>query len=317
MLAVRRGACSALIIGRLTDPHVRAVAELLPECGTVIIDAESLSGQLVSWDLKEAIYTDVAGANVEISRETGTNGWIRRLAPAGWDEGAVIGAKETASMIARLGTLGSIARDNHVQWLSLVDQTVATENKMVQYRAAISLGIDVPPAVIAGDVDSVRAAVGDDFIAKPIGPGNFIDAKGRPSVVYAQSVSHSDLEQVDLLRSPFVIQQRVPAKAHFRVVTVQGEAWVARLDAHELPLDWRSSEVAHGSFVGAEEPDLAKKALALANGLALGYSSQDWIRSKDGDYFVDLNPGGQWMFLPDAACSQIAAAVAGFLMKGR
>lgn len=309
-------ACRAIIVGRPSDPHVRVVADMLPRRGTVIIDAESVPENLISWGLDEATYLDVSGSRVAISSETDTRGWVRRLAPAGWDEGAVIGTQKTASMLARLGTVGSIARDNHVCWLSLVDQTVATENKMMQYRAAANLGIDVPPAVIAVDADTARLAVGDDFIVKPVGPGNFNDRQGRPSVVFAQSVSKEELDQVDLLRSPFIVQRRVPATTHFRVVTVMGAAWVARLDAQGLPLDWRSSEMAHASFVSADETELADKALSLANGLSLGYSSQDWIRSNEADYFVDLNPGGQWMFLPDPMGIQVAAALAGFLLEG-
>lgn len=310
---MRSDACGALIVGQVTDPHVRRVTDLLPERGTVVIDAETIPTNLVSWGLKDATFIDLSGAETVVDSGTNTRGWIRRLAPAGWDDGAIIGTQQTASLLARLGTIGSITRDSQVKWLSLVDQIVSTENKMMQYRAAIKLGISVPEAVIARHADTIRSAIGDDFVVKPIGPGNFTDSEGRPSVAFARSIKSDELEQVDLLYSPFIFQERVTADAHFRVVTVENEAWVARLDAKGLPVDWRSSEAAHSAFVIAEEADLMTLALALSNALALGYSSQDWIQSKGINYFVDLNPGGQWMFLPTRISDQVAASLADFL----
>lgn len=306
-------ACGALIVGQATDPHVRRVTDLLPERGTVVIDAETIPKKLVRWGLKNAIFIDLSGAQTVVGSDTNTRGWIRRLAPAGWDDGAIIGTQQAASLLARLGTVGSIARDSQVKWLSLVDQIVSTENKMMQYRAATKLGISVPGAVIARHTDTIRSAIGDDFIVKPIGPGNFTNIEGRPSVAFARAITTEELGQVDLLHSPFIFQERVSADAHFRVVTVEDNAWVARLDAKGLPVDWRSSEAAHSAFVIADEPDLITQALALSNALALGYSSQDWIQSKGVNYFVDLNPGGQWMFLPTRISDQVAAALADFL----
>lgn len=308
--------CESVILGRIDDPHVRSVINMLPERGTVVIDVQSLPNVLISWGLNDAVYRDLSGRPVTLDQKSDTRGWIRRLAPAGWDEGAVIGNQETASMLARLGTIGSVARDNHVAWLSLVDQAIATENKMFQYRAALGLGIDVPETVIAADAETARQSVGKDFIVKPVGPGSYNDNEGFPRVVFTQSLQIEDLSEADLLRSPFILQRRLHARSHFRVVTVLDRAWVAKLDAAGLPLDWRSSEVAHGSFVCAHESELARKALSLANRLSLGYSSQDWIRAEQGEFFVDLNPGGQWMFLPEPMSLQVSEAIAVFLRKG-
>ena len=44
----------------------------------------------------------------------------------------------------------------------------------------------------------------------------------------------------------------------------------------------------------------------------LGYSSQDWIESDDM-VFVDLNPAGQWLFLPSAVADAVSATIASHL----
>ena len=51
--------------------------------------------------------------------------------------------------------------------------------------------------------------------------------------------------------------------------------------------------------------------LRLAEAVGVRQSSQDWILADEGAYFIDLNPVGQWLFLPspvaDAGTSMLAA----------
>ena len=41
-----------------------------------------------------------------------------------------------------------------------------------------------------------------------------------------------------------------------------------------------------------------EQAIHLAKALGIGYSSQDWLGVGNQRFFIDLNPGGQWLFLP-------------------
>jgi hypothetical protein len=106
----------------------------------------------------------------------------------------------------------------------------------------------------------------------------------------------------------------VPAVAHARVVTVCDKAFLARLTAAGLPIDWRQDAVAHKSFVPFWDEELAEEAVALAAACRVGYSSQDWIQDRGGRWwFIDLNPGGQWLFLPPPVSDSITQAMAGWL----
>jgi len=51
-------------------------------------------------------------------------------------------------------------------------------------------------------------------------------------------------------------------------------------------------------------------ALELARTLGVGYSSQDWVVARGGSFFLDINPGGQWLFLPKPVSSEVTAAIA-------
>jgi hypothetical protein len=100
------------------------------------------------------------------------------------------------------------------------------------------------------------------------------------------------------------------------VVTVADRAWVATLDADGLPLDWRFHDPAHEAFVADRRQFLAvlRQALAITQALNLGYSSQDWIETNEGELvFLDLNPAGQWLFLPDEIAGEVTVQIAEFL----
>jgi hypothetical protein len=150
-------------------------------------------------------------------------------------------------------------------------------------------------------------------VVKPLGAGNFTGEDDVEFVVYARPM-HRDAPELDHLESaPFMIQERLEAERHLRVVTVNNRAWACELDARGLPLDWRKDDDAHHLFVPAHAKTVESAAIALAEVARLGYSSQDWIVQRGKPYFVDLNPAGQWLFLPEPVASEVSAEIASWL----
>jgi len=296
---------------------VRAVAAEVPPHGLVVVDAVTLPQTVCCVGLIASILRDVTGEPVVLSMSVRARGWVRRLAPAGWDAGTVLGSHRAAVLASRLALLGAIVRDPAVAWLTPIDPLIASESKMVQYRAALRLGLRVPATAIAYDPEALAVELGDPFLLKPLGPGNFDDGNGRQRVTFATAVSPQDLVDVNMADAPFLAQRAITATRHLRVVTVQGRAWTAALDATGLPYDWRRYGPAHDAFLdSAGESDVAAAAVRLAYDLGVGYSSQDWLVDNDGAVFLDLNPGGQWLFLPAATARPATQALAGWLVGG-
>ncbi|WP_405535127.1 hypothetical protein OG787_11760 [Streptomyces sp. NBC_00075] len=302
------------LIGDATDPHVSTVLARLPKQGTVVIDAATLPSALYRLSPEEGTFIDLAGEQVRLSPQVVARGWIRRLAPAGWDAGTMLGSRAAARLAARMTVLAALLRDARISWMCGVDALFAAENKLVQYRAAQMAGLRVPETFICADPAYLAAELGEPFVIKPLGPGNFTTGDGRDQVVHTQAVTARDLAGVDLLGAPFLAQKLLTARMHLRIVTVDGHAWTAELDAAELPLDWRQAARAHRSFVpSARWESVERDAMRLAQDLQTGFTCQDWIVEDAGPAFVDLNPGGQWLFLPDDMTSQIADSLASWL----
>ena len=287
-----------IIVGDATDPHVREVASLLPPSALVIVDATRLNAVLLSMDLDHTVLRDVTGKVVNVGAGSPARGWLRRLAPAAWGHGVSIGSHAAAVLSSRMTLLAALLRDRGISWITAVDDLFPAENKVVQYRAAVAVGIRVPKTLVSAQAAHLADDLAEPFVVKPLGPGNF-DEDGRQHVAYARRVRAADLAEVDLLAAPFLSQQAVEARRHLRVVTVGQRAWVAELDGADLPLDWREHPPAHHAFrVSRDWAAVERAAVTLAGSLRVGLSSQDWIVDNEGPAFLDLNPGGQWLFLP-------------------
>jgi len=291
-----------------------AVLTRLPRRGTIVIDAASLPDTLHHLDLQHISLLDQCGRPVRLGVDNPARGWIRRLAPAGWDTGTVLGGPAAAALAARMTLLAALLRDDSITWLTPVDALFAAENKIVQYRTARAASVRTPTTVVNGTAADLAAVLGEPFVVKPLGPGNFTGSDGQEHVVHARTVNAADLVGTDLLDAPFLAQQRLTARTHLRIATVADRAWTAELDATGLPLDWRRSPAAHHAFRPSSRwPQAERAALELAARLGTGFTCQDWIVDADGPVFLDLNPGGQWLFLPDGATAQIADRLADWL----
>jgi hypothetical protein len=307
---------AVLIVGNRSDPHAEAVADKaaahLPG-RVLVVDAQRLSRAAFTVDPAAAPTLTLPGEpTVRLDRPM--RGWLRRVAPDSWDHGIALGSRDAAIRTAWLSLLSGIVRTSNIRWLTPPAAAAIAENKIVQYAAAATLGIDAPETLLTSDPNAVQRLPGDRVVVKPLGPGEIRD-RDTANAVFAQSLSADDPRLALLDGAPFIAQQRIEASRHLRVVTVGKRAWSAAIDVdNDTPLDWRQAPAAHRRFQRSDEPDVVDGAVRLAGHLDVGYSSQDWIIDTDGrPFFVDLNPGGQWLFLPDA--DEVSDAIAAWLSK--
>lgn len=248
-----------------------------------------------------------------------SRGWVRRLAPAGWGHGQAIGSHPAVAQAAAISLIAGIARAPGIEWLTPIDPLLIAESKLVQMRAARALGIRIPRTVVTSSNDLAERELGPRVVIKPLGPGHFTTSEGAAAVVYATAVDLRDPQFSDLGPTPFLLQEPIAAQTHLRVVTVGERCWVTALSADGLPLDWRAEDSAHHSFqIAPSAPaGVAEAAPAVARKLGLGYSSQDWIVTPDQEVvLLDVNPAGQWLFLPEAIGSEVSRAIATWLSGG-
>lgn len=300
-----------LIVGDWRDAHVAAVMDALHDLDgpkPVLVDAPTLTDVTYRLD----------GLRLRIGERTvvldaGTSGWLRRYAPTLWGAGTVTGGLDSIRRRAFLALVGAISRVGSTRWLTPLEAMLRAEDRLLQLHVAEELGIRVPRTVVTSDGELAREAIGDRFVVKPLGTGYYNTADG-PRAVFTSVIEGHQLDSVDFADAPFVAQEVLHAVQHYRVVTVGSRAWVARLSGADRPLDWRQQEEAHSSWEPVTAPAVAASAVALAEQLGVGFTSQDWIDDGDQAAFIDLNPGGQWLFLPDEVSRPATAGIAEYLV---
>jgi hypothetical protein len=276
-----------------------------------VIDAQALTAADV---LVEPRRVAVPGPDGEPTELAGGRGWIRRLGPEGWRDAVSPAGHEGVTRSAWVTALASIISGADVEWLSGLRQMFDAEDKLAQYRAASALGIRTPPTALVTRRERIPVEFGDHLVVKPVGVGHYVDATGVDRVAYATELDRQDPALELLAGAPFFVQVAISARAHVRVVTVGARQWVCELAAADLPLDWRASEAAHDAFRPVAHDVVGDAPLRLADLMSVGYSSQDWIVDATGAVFLDLNPAGQWLFLPDSVADEVTETIAQWLV---
>lgn len=298
-----------LLIGSESDTHLRIVAERLRSRNIkpVIFDADSLSEVGYSLSPNKLMIGGKA-----ISMES--RGWLRRVAPSRWTTGDLVGSVSDISLRTRVRLVAAIVRHGSRKWLTNIDALQSAEDRIYQLVAACRIGIATPPTIVSADPEIIRHELGDDAVLKPLATGAFINAKGQPQTVHTSRLTPHILASGDFGAAPFIAQKRIKVIRHLRVVTAGTTVRTAALEADGLPLDWRAAEEAHSSWVPYKSPEIETKAMHLAAELNVGFSSQDWLVPTEGPpLFIDLNPAGQWMFLPESVAEPVTNHIIKFL----
>lgn len=304
----------AVIVAPSGDEHADAVAQQieLASGGLVRFDAERLTREpfLVS----DAVVELGSPPARFLSGGPAARGWVRRLAPPDWRRDVSLRGHDGVVRTAWLALLGGLIETLPVDWLSPMRALVPVENKLVQDFAARRLGIRTPATVVARSVEQIPAELGEAFVVKPLGPADYVDEHGEARVVFAGAVKRDDPRLAQLHAAPFLVQKLLHVEQHLRVVVVRDRVWVCELNGENRPLDWRRQDEAHDAFeLTAGHDEVGRHARLLCRELGIGYASQDWIVTQDGDFFLDLNPSGQWLFLPEPGASEITRAIARWL----
>ena len=300
---------TALVVGSRSDGHVQAVLRAVEALGgeePLLLDAPTLQDGEFTLSQRgltlNGVHVDAAGAH---------RGWLRRYAPSGWGMGIVAGSLDAATHRSFLTLVGSIARKSSCDWLTPIDNMLVAEDRLVQLDVAARLGILAPRTVVTSSAETAISELGSSFVVKPLSLGYFVTEDG-PQAVFTSEMDATTARQLDFGGAPFVAQQMIETERHFRVVTVGDRAWLASLEADGRPLDWRQQERAHREWQPGDDK-CRDQAIHLAKALGIGYSSQDWLGVGNQRFFIDLNPGGQWLFLPPETSGPVTRAIAEYL----
>jgi len=193
-------------------------------------------------------------------------------------------------------------------WFNRPSVTRRAENKLRQLEFARSAGLRIPATIVTARSDVVRefAHQYTEIVVKPLQFYEWRYASGKAAFAFASAVSAEqilNLAPTDIDCCPAIYQECVKKIADHRVVVV-GDTLIAyelvQLGDGGPDVDYRTHLHDGGlRYTVCELPvyvsDAIKRMMHIAG---LQVASMDLACGEDGEFvFLDLNPGGQWLFL--------------------
>jgi hypothetical protein len=212
--------------------------------------------------------------------------------------------------------------DAGTPWLNDKRAAIRGEYKFEQLEACRKLGIRFPDTLISNDPAMVRAfaAKFDRIVVKPIDVYTWRSEDGSQLMTYANTITSAELGEMSdaqILACPAIYQQAINKVADVRAVIVGEAVFACRIESPHPDIDFRPFQ-ADGtlSFTAISDLDMNRDLSMLINHFGLNMASTDFCIDAEGErYFLDLNPGGAFLFVEfyggGPIVSHVAAAIAG------
>lgn len=200
---------------------------------------------------------------------------------------------------------------------------LAAERKLPQLRAAVSVGFEVPDTLVSTNPVEVIAFFRKHegrIITKTLGQGmrwNIPEASRYTRLMSLREVKYIP----DASLCPVIYQPYMEKRLEIRATVVGEQVFAVAIHSQvtgRTEHDWRRYDLQRTPHEVYELPaDVAARCVALTKNLSLNYGAIDLILTPDGRYvFLEVNPGGQWLWLEDLTGIPISRAIANWLAFG-
>uniref|UniRef100_UPI003F496EAD MvdC/MvdD family ATP grasp protein n=1 Tax=Amycolatopsis sp. CA-096443 TaxID=3239919 RepID=UPI003F496EAD len=266
-------------------------------------------------------------AHHEVDLEEISAIWVRSPGLFDMPEGMTAAEADYARRESKLGVCGVLMALPGVLWANRPDLAARAAYRPVQYAAAARCGLTVPPTLVTNDPDAMIrfARSADRVVQKPLGTNliweDAVYKMGHTHPVTADDLA--DLRGFDV--TAHHAQHWAPKQRECRAVVVGDEIHPVDIHARSAAahIDYRS-DWDNTTFEASELPEPMLKGLrTFMDELGLVYGAVDLSIGPDPDNpgqelvsLLEINPGGQYLFLEGKAGVPITDSLVRLLAGG-
>ena len=305
------------------DPHAARVLDVLQRAGheTLLLNFADLPhNATLTFDYGRSgaprVEYKTKAARVDLARAW--SAWWRR--PQAPDLMSVAGNQDALAFVHNEWheAVNGLYQLVDIPWMNPPAVDEVASRKALQLRVARELGLRTPRTLITSDPDEARRFITAQGIGRTI-----FKTFSCTHQVWRETrlVRAEELEMLDQVRvSPVIFQEYISATADLRVTVVGDRIFPAAIDSRgtDYEVDFRMS-LGQARTEPCELPvEIEERLFALMNRLGLVYGAIDLRRTEDGDYvFLEINTGGEFLFIEDRTGQPITEAVADWLSNPR
>lgn len=309
-----------LAVSHPDDPHAARVLELLRRAGhdALLFDLTDLPEATISFDYGNNGTPKLEyrrnGTTVDLSQAR--SAWWRR--PQAPKLHAVSGDPDVLAFVHNewQEAINGLWQLLDARWMNPPAVDEVASRKALQLRVAHEVGLRTPRTLMTSDPDAARRFIAEEGVGRAI-----FKTFSCTHAVWRETrlVRAEELDLLDQVRlSPVIFQEYIRGDADLRVTIVNDRIFPAAIDSRgtDYEVDFRMS-LGQAKTEACELPrQIEERLFALMDRLGLVYGAIDLRRTPEGEHvFLEVNTGGEFLFIEDRTGQPIAQAVADWLAK--
>ncbi|HUR01285.1 MAG TPA: BTAD domain-containing putative transcriptional regulator [Nonomuraea sp.] len=249
---------------------------------SVLVDAGSIS------DLRITTQLDDGSLTVNGRRIIPTVTWVRHFSPR-----AVQGGDGSALSLFRADSWGALI--DQLPSLSAARLPGGSDlGRLVQLGGAAQAGVRTPRTIATTDLGAASAALASDRIIVKALDRHFVETEpGTMQGVFPEIVDGVAARSLPRRDMPVIVQEYVDHWAELRVYFVDGEIRTFRVGKASPEAIWRDAASVTVTPVAAPEP-VVEAVHRLAGIWGLRYGAFDFLLTRQGPVFLEVNRDGDW-----------------------
>ncbi|HUR81516.1 MAG TPA: alpha-L-glutamate ligase [Thermoanaerobaculia bacterium] len=310
-----------VIVSHPADPHAERVLDVLRGAGhdALLFDLSDLPERAtITFDYdgncRPHVEYRAGGRSVDLT--SARSAWWRR--PQAPDLTAVAANVDALNFASNEWheAINGLYQLMDVPWMNPPAVDEVASRKALQLRVAREAGLRTPRTLVTSDPDAARRFINAEGVGRTI-----FKTFSCTHQVWRETrlVRDEELSMLDQLRlSPVIFQEYVRGDADLRVTIVGDRIFPAAIDARgtDYEVDFRMSLGQAHTSPCTLPPDVEQRLFALMTRLGLVYGAIDLRRTPDGDHvFLEVNTGGEFLFIEDRTGQPITQAVADWLVS--
>lgn len=294
-----------LILSSLYDFAVDIVVRELARWGIeyIRLNCEQFADLRLTFEpIEPRLKVSGLGLKVEISSDIHAV-WFRAPIFLRHEPSALVSLSEKLARSQWSAFLRAMTVFDSARWMNHPLHTYQAECKPFQLKVAAGCGFLVPESLITNDAIAVQDRFKDLVAVKSIDTVYLRDGNDV-LFAYTSILSSEELHDDNMHQAPVLAQRVLKDKLDLRVTVVGNAFWAYKItvNGNGIEGDWRRQKRTDLEYSETSlPPKVAERCLQLCHVLRLPFAAIDLIQTNDGTFFIEINPTGEWAWLPDAA----------------
>ncbi len=188
------------------------------------------------------------------------------------------------------------------RWMNNPVNTYQAECKPFQLKAAHECGFNVPKTLVTNDAAAIHGAFKGAVAIKSTDTVYLRDGEDF-LFAYTSIMASEELRDDNTHQVPVIAQRVIRDKVDIRVTVVGSALWAYKITVcgNGIEGDWRKSNREDLEYNEVElPPEVAVRCVHLCRYLHLPFAAIDLVQTREGIFFIEVNPTGEWAWLPGA-----------------